>query len=484
MLIRLFPNWRHRHKGCDAYNILLNAEVLRKQKSLPIKMPPIFVLEDEDQWYPPGFLIFCALIPDRLLKKWYWALNHLIDFFSAGLVAFLVYEIGDNIQFSIVAILAYGLAAGPLQEFSTLNVRPFGTLLFNGFLISTWFAFSDVNFLAVEPLLVAVICAVALFYSHKLSLQQLWFLLPSLSIFMVDWRWGAMFIALYGVSFLLWPRGAWRIMRGHWVIISFWHRNWRQLGAHAVRQSPVYGDGVTRTDFYAGNGVASLKRHILDMVHQNYFVVPFLVGYMSGASTLDATGLFLLVWCVTVYSAGFLIHTVPLLRGIGLGRQYYKYAIPPTLVGCALAVQGGDIISVTFSAIAALLGLRQYLLIIKAQGGPDPQGTEEAEDLDGALQALDKEESGSVMTLPVHLADRVCYTLRKPVYWGTHSDVFDQRLQNFFPVLQKQLSHYAADGATTLLLDTNYATEGELRLKMRNCFSRHGRYVIYRLEKK
>src|SRR3546814_18519453 len=69
----------------------------------------------------------------------------------------------------------------------------------------------------------------------------------------------------------------------------------------------------------------------------------------------------------------------------------------------------------------------------------------------------------------------------RPVYWGTHSDVFDDRLEAFFPVLRRPLATYADEGVTHLLLDTRYARPEELELQAGTATANAGPYVLYRL---
>lgn len=490
LLARLYPIWPKRHQGCDAYNILMNAEAFRARPRLPIVMPPLFMLEKPEQWYPPGFLVLCALIPPRLMERGYWALNHLIDYVTACLIVVVTISVGGHWSVGFLAALAYAFAAGPVLEFSALNVRPFGLALFNLFLLSAWLAFGEPGASPAAPLMAVAVLAVLLFYSHKLSIQQLWFTLPALTLAFQDWRWLAALAGLYGLAFLVWPRGAWRVLRGHAVIVAFWHRNWPRLGAHAVRQSPIYGDGHTRTDFYADDSLAGLRRHALDTLHQNYFVGPFLLAYVSGGLSPHGTGLFLLVWCLSTYGAGIAIHLLKPLRGIGLGRQYIKFALPPTLAGTAVSIGQGDPLVIGVAAAAALLALRQYVLVSRSMRATDAGSVARAsKNLDAVLSYLATERDAEratggnicVMTLPVHLADYVAYRLRTPVYWGTHSDVFDARLEAYFPVLREPLSHYAADGANRLLLDTRYASPEEVGLGAVPMRFQGGPYMVFDL---
>ena len=79
MLIRLVPLWKIRNRGCDAFYFLLAAEKFREQKRIPVRFGGLFLLEEDEQWYPPLFYMILALIPDKTLAKIHWAMNHVFD---------------------------------------------------------------------------------------------------------------------------------------------------------------------------------------------------------------------------------------------------------------------------------------------------------------------------------------------------------------------------------------------------------------------
>lgn len=481
VLLRVFPVWPRRFQGCDAYNILLNAECLRQSRKLPIRVPPIFMLEDQDQWYPPGFLILCAFVPKKFLERYYWLLNHIVDFGSGALIYFGAQMMGADIVLSFCAALAYAAMAGLVNEFSSLNVRPFGLLLFNGLMLAIWAS-------TMNPALIPVVglVGIAIFYSHKLSTQQLWFTLPVLSGATFSLYWIGSLVGLYALSFLVWPRGALRVLRGHWVIVCFWHRNWRSLGAHAVKQSPIFGDGNTQQQYYANEGIASFVEFLKNALHQNYFIIPFAIGVLTSQIAFNsAENKFLIVWVGSVYVWALAIHVLKPLRGIGLGQQYFKFALVPTLIGTVLALTGQENLWLLVAlAAAVVLTLRQYLLIARSAYQQSNGATADAgdTDLDMLLSVISQDDGARTLCLPVHLCDLVAYRTRRPVYWGTHSDVFDERLEAFFPVLRHELSYYANDGATRLLLDTRYASARELHLDSKNLMSQSGPYSLYTLE--
>ena len=74
------------------------------------------------------------------------------------------------------------------------------------------------------------------------------------------------------------------------------------------------------------------------------------------------------------------------------------------------------------------------------------------------------------MTLPTFNADKIAYLTKKKVYWGTHSEVFDERLNEFFPILKRKIDFYKSDGVDYILIDTNYVSPKEINLKKKLIF--------------
>jgi hypothetical protein len=477
-LIRLHPLWPRRHEGCDAYNILLCAETLRKTRSLPIRLPSLFLLEEPDQWYPPGFLVLCALIPQGWLKRNYWLVNQIIDFIHA-LLGFLLLAFAGYPAFGLGLVVVYALLAGLLQEYSTLNTRAFGVLLVSAFFILAYAGMSDAT-----ALLGAASVGVLLLYSHKLAIQFVWFAIPIVAITARDWHWLAWLPALYALAFAAWPSGFRNIEAGHRAIVGFWGRYWPLLGAHMVRQSEPYADGTTQTNVYRGNELMNVIALAKDAFHQNYFILPAVVLAVT-ANHLDAWSRMLLGWMTAAYVSTFATHLIIALRAIGLGRQYVKFGILPTIVflGGQLA-QSGSISSWALTVVALLLTVRQYWLVVRLMRAVGPAQTGRiSPDLQEVIDRLRSIDAVRLMCLPVHLCDLVAYLARVPVYWGTHSHVFDERLAAFFPVLRHPIEYYVkAEGLTHLLLDRNYVTPEEIRLDPRSLVMRQGQFELFGLQ--
>ena len=475
LALRLYPIWHIRDRGCDAYNILLCAENVRRNRRLPPRIDNLFILEEPEQWYPPVFFALAALVPTRWLQRKFWLFNQFVDLANAGLL-FAVVSHFAGAAVAALAVVVYGMVAGLVQEFAALTTRPLGLLVLNALLLAAFATTTDYRWAPV-----AVFCGVVLVYAHKLSAQQAWFSLPMISIGMADIRWLMLLPIMYLVAALVWPRGFRQVLHGHVVIVRFWHRNWPLLGAHAVRQSPVYGREMEGGHFSAP-AQSSVAGYLKQILHQNYFVLPALAMLLVPAPD-PAFQTFLGLWVLSVYAAALLIHFVNALRGIGLGMQYVKFALLPSLLATSVTLgQGAPLWFQVLAAVALVLTVRQYWLIAKLLRGESKATEPRTEAIEPLLLRLRGDQDARVLVLPYQLCDLVAYATRRPVYWGTHAQVFDERLEQFFPVLRKPLSHYAQDGnLNRLLLDTDYAEPASLGLTESDVIERAGCYALFRL---
>ena len=486
--LRLFPIWRQREHGCDAFNILLCAEAIRRDRRVPPQVRDLFILEESEQWYPPVFLALCALLPQDWLQRRYWLFNQVVDAASAILLFLVVARDTDSAWLACGAVVIYAASAGLVLEFAALTTRPLGLLVVNLLMLSAILA-------SREPawLLVALALGVVLIYAHKLSAQQIWLTAPLLYLLTGDWIWALLVPGIYAAAFIVWPSGFRAVIGAHIAIVRFWSRNWPMLGAHAVRQSPIYGKGKPeRRDYYAAWPNGAPLKFAKEVFHQNYFLLPAVVGtavYLAAGDVGWPHGeavLPLAAWTASAYVAAALTHFIPALRGLGLGMQYVKFSLFPSICLVMLTLHASAALPVLgATAIAAVLALRQYLLLTKnlrysqavsPAGGMSP-------DLANVLQYLRDDPDARILVLPVHLCDLVAYTTRRPVYWGTHGQCFDDRLEWFFPVLRRPLADFAADGRLTcLLLDRRYAEAAELGIEAAPVME-SGPYAIYRLDR-
>lgn len=474
--LRLSPVWQDRNQGCDAYYFMLCAEEFRRRPRLPIRLPRYYLLEERDQYYPPGFSIFCALFPPKVLDRFHWLLNHVVDSILFVTVFFWV-----SSQFGLAFGWAAGLiyAGGPLVlEYRGLTSRPMGVLLLTIVVIATWFWVND----SLIGFAIALLACIVLLYTHKLSTQLLWFMIPFLAI--VEWEpaWFLPVLSAYAVALLI-GRGFFvDILRTHVDIVSFWHRNWRLLGAHLVRQSPVYGDDSVDTSVHTGAGLRSAVGYVVSIIRNNYFAVMVPVALLDFPA-LPEWERFFVLWCLAVFCWAFLTLYVPWLRSLGLGTLYIKYAHFPSLALTAgILTRAESVWPWLLAAICLIYNIRFYWKTVHAMRESGWQSTGA---LSGGLAAmvdrLREFQDPRILCIPTHIADSVAYHTRQPVLWGTHGFGF-KRIEPIFPVLRISLAEVVSRmGATHLLLDRRYVDPSELRIDASSVVAQAEHYLLFPL---
>ena len=441
----------------------MTSDALRRSRRLPVVLPPIYLLELQEQWYPPGFTIFLALLPKRLVERYYWALTTVVD---AIIVVALFVWLWDAHGPGAAWLGAVAYAASPiLNEYGQLTSRSLATVLTGLFLVAShlWVGGDG----GVWALLVAIAAGVAVLYTHKLSAQLLWFLMPFLAVVEHELAWLAPLAAAYVVALAIGRKHFINILRAHWDIVTFWNRNWRHVGAHAIAESPIYGEADAGTGFHGRGGLAGLPLQIRRLLQYNPAVIAipvimFLYGELSSFER------FLLYCTAGIYIWAALTLLAGPLKCLGEGTKYVKYAIPASLALVAgLLVESDDkpsalaLLAFVLCAQAALYCIMTLRLRTEAVG----QSGVLTPELDGLLKRTATREDVRVMCLPNHLADLTAYRTGATVLWGTHVYGF-RTAEEFFPVLRRPVEYFVERyDLTHLLLDRRFTSLARLRLK-------------------
>ncbi len=476
-IVRLAPVWHERNQGCDAYYFLLCAEEFRNRPQLPIVLPGYYLLEAQEQYYPPGFSIFCSLFPPRWLDRYHWLISHVID---AGMFVTLVVWVSAHAGLALAWGTGIAYAAGTLaMEYRSLTSRPLGVVLFTIFIFA--------NKLSVDGSIVGLVVAIAagflILFTHKLSIQLLWFMIPILAIIDQSLAWLFPLFGSYLAALLIGRRFFIDVLRAHADIVRFWHRNWPLLGAHMVRQSPIYGDGRSNTSVHAGIDARSALNYIVSVIRQNYFA-PMLAISLIDYPALSDWDRFFVHWAALAYCWALLTLYLPSLRSVGLGTLYVKYAHLPVLVLTAsILAKAGMPWPWLIVLVCVGYNIRYYWNLIShmRQSGWQSTGA-----LSGGLsEIIDRIktiDAPRILCVPTHIADSVAYHTRKPVLWGTHGYGFRQ-VEAIFPVLRKCLDEIVRDlGATHLLLDRRYAEPAELAIDPTKVSAEAQNYLLIPLD--
>lgn len=475
--IRLTPGWPLRHRGCDAYFFLLCAESFRANRRIPVTLPGLYLLEPDEQWYPPGFMVLLGLLPRRLLSAGYFLVNHALDSaVAAALFALCAAQTG--LGWAWATGLAYAISISLIREYAGMISRPLGVILFFAMAAATWLSLDH----GIPALAAAVFFGALLFYTHKMSMQLTWFLFPLLSLLRMEPQWALVLAGSYLLPALATPRLFVKIVRAHWDIVSFWNRNYRRGGGHTVKGSPVYGEDRAG-ELHCKRNLAMLAYHARTLAAANPWALLLPVALFCVPGPLaEPLRLFLQMTAGTMLWA-YLTMAVPFLRCLGEGHKYVKYTLPIALAASALLLAGPPAaVPLGLGALLLAKAAHHYVLYWREVRATAAQPTiANADDLEPVFRVLAGGEPKRIMCLPLQLADSVAWHARQPVLWGTHGYGF-RNAEPIFPVFQKPVEFFLETYALThLLLDETFTSVEELRIaQATQLVHSSGRYRLYR----
>ena len=245
------------------------------------------------------------------------------------------------------------------------------------------------------------------------------------------------------------------------------------------RQSPIYGDGKTRMQYYRDGTWRDAIQFCKDMLHQNYFIVP-LVGLLVFHRPSAPMDLFLMGWIVSVYLA---THTDPFCACPARHRN--RPPVSEIRIGADAGafwrcMSSSSICgSMAILVVALALEARQYVLIAgnmrRDEAGASAAVSSELRSLIGML----KEERARVICLPAYLCDLdLSFRTSRLIGVRIVARISTTRLAAFYPVLRRRIEDYAADdGLTHLLIDQRYVTVEELGLSSGSVLKQTGSYA-------
>jgi hypothetical protein len=449
----------------DHYYWILAARAYRGARRLPVLIPGKYLLEDERQAYPPGFGLFLAAFPEAfLVSRRSCLLVVAIDGLTLALVLGAGVTLGITPSGLVAIVLVYGLAPVLVAYNTQLTSRGLGNLLLVISLLAQVAAAASIGIPVLALALLGACALAAVIVTHKMTTQFFAFLWPFWPFALAPiGPWGSWIGALTPlVAFVLatlatGPRFQALQWRAHWDIVSFWGRNWRFLGAHQFRQSPIYGDACLRaiSDCH-GEGFVGESRY-----------ATLLASYLPFALTLPATLFitptpppFVIVWFAAAVLAAVATLYIPSLKCLGGGHLYMFNAVPPAALWWGFALSGDRLSPSVISLFA--LGLVGSLLSL-AVGLLRRSGRVGAADSDASslVARLAREPATRVAAFPSTFSERIALETHHAVFWGGHGLGF-RTLEPYWPVMREPLGETFRTWAVSYaVLDLNWWPEGK-----------------------
>lgn len=459
--LRIAPRLEQRDFGVDSWYFLLSARTLRAQRKIPHRMP-YYLLDIEEQWYPPLFSLFLSWFdPDWLERHHHWISPgvEVAHAAAAGLAAGAL----AGPQAAWTAIVIYGTWPILMAQHTDLNSRALGSLVLTIVMASM---FSLWQWPSVWTFAASVLAGAALLLTHKLATQQWVILSLGLSLLLKA--------PLLAGAALATPCAAWlasggfygKVLRGHVEILAFWREHLPLLGAHQVYQSPLYHNPDKA---WSHRGVWGLRgRPWAYRLAQVYMALPlplsFLLLWVDSAASRPIS--FFAGWMALTYATVFLVSYWNPVRFLGEGFRYSVYAAFPVSIVISAALWRnptiGDLWAALFLLVWAATGLGLAWVIIQGQRRNSASSADP--DFKRAVAWLRESQGRRILCLPITKCDPIAFWTGKQVLMGSHSSGY-HTLASFFPVLQKPLKSFVESyGIDHLLIDTRYVELADLKL--------------------
>lgn len=477
--IRLKLIWRNRKHGCDAYYFLLSSEVFKREKKIPIVLPPVYKLEKQEQWYPPGFSVLLSMFPRKTLDEYYWLISPMLDSLLAMLATGVGYMATGMWSVAMATGLCYTLNAASMVDCTSLNSRILGSLL----LALTMLSMSVFLLGNMWYLIPAALFGALTLLTHKSSSQLLYFLVVVLALaFRSAWPLVAL-LATVATAMVLSRGFMVKVWKGQYDILAFWNRNWRRLGIHSIYDSPAYHFSPPHKGKVHLKGWRGVWKTV-SLMGLNAFILPML-WILPHYASLGVWDRLMFWWVAGTYLMGILTQAVPRLRFAGEGYRYIKLAALPVGYLCAIPLlyqwQPAWMYQCLL-AVAIVIGLALIRQLSKWATEDEAQSMPAVSS--GLKLVIDYLKADStvenILCVPDGVADALGYYTKKSVLRGTHNVYFKQ-VDPFFPAHRLPLAYLVKGyNVSHLVVAVKYTNAGLLDLEDYEMVVKSEDYTLYR----
>lgn len=475
LYLRIYPRLKLKYYGVDTWYYLLYVEEFRKTKKIPVKLP-YYLLDKEEQWYPPVFPMMLSIFPSKFLEKHQWLINPLIDCVQLLLLYIITFAVTKNFLLAMLSGIIYATTPTLISENTNLNSRSLASLIFTGVMLCLMgFVIINNNFWLIPIILGGAI----MLLTHKMVAQNFVFVMLALTGCYRDVKFILILVTVFLTAVIISKGFYLKILKGHIEILKFWRKNLYNLRAHQVYDSNIYKKPEDHCDdrFHLP-GIKGIKRYLKAIITQNnnwysVFLLPFVFLF----NTFSPSEKFYFYWVFWSYFLIVLVTFVPQLKFLGESYKYVKFTIFPTAILFSSIWHTNKLFYTILLIFLLLLNLKSIIKNYKMLN-KNPRGNI-GNELMEIINYLNQTSKEGIMAISNFSADAIAYFTRKKVCWGGHSSGWN-RLQDWFPVLKKPIEYFFEKYQLNyLLIDTDYVNIDYLKLKNFSLLLTEGRYTLY-----
>lgn len=463
MILRTWIRWPRRDFGVDTWYFLNYAEGMRRQKRLPVHLPH-YLLDIEEQWYPPFVAFLVALFSKRIADQYHWMFSAIIDTLHGLLLYAVTYWVTHRYEIAFSAALLYATGTFNASMATNLNARSTANLVFTLLMVFLYCAWMQRTVISVVALM---LCGAILLHTHKTSVQQFLFIIAGLTFIYRDIFFIGCLAGIVATAFVITGGFYRKILCNHVQIIRYWSKNLPYLWQHQVYASPLYANAEKAR---RKKGVAGVKKNkVMYFLARGQLVLSLIIVVVwwlcKSAYPVIPGANFFFYWISINYIAILTTSYLPLFKNIGEGYNYVLYGIFPMsiLLACALGVILPDIRAYA-AAVSVLVALNLMIQISTLWRQFDNTNSFVDDELKEIIRQLRAAPRDGVMCLPVFKAEPVAYLAQKKVLWGGHGGGWD-KLNEFYPLLRTPLEELIRRyGLSYILIDKRFVDFEDTRL--------------------
>lgn len=454
--IRVRPVLYHKNYGIDHWYWLLCTEELKNKKRIPIVLNN-FILEIDEQWYPPLYSLFLSIFPLNFLKKRGYVVVILIDCIQLLVLYCFTYYITNNYVIAISAAFIYSITPFLINYNIQLNPRGLASLLFIIVMIIIYFYHATSKIYLIP---IVIIIGVLILLLHKMATQLLIFTLMILSIIELDLIYIYFTIGIIIFTFIFSMGFYSKVLSAHWDIVSFWNRNRNYVNAHQYYESPLYRKEEFKSTAFHNKGIKGVLNHVRVIFFANPFIILSILYGILNFNNLSTITIFLFKLNVIIFIWIILTTFIPQLKCLGAGVNYIYFSALPTAYLISESIYNGEIIYVIAAVILVVLSILKIIRIYKKIKYNREMSINN--DLIKTFNYLEKLPENNILCIPLKLSDAAAYFTRKKILWGGHSYGF-KKLEEFFPIIRGKIEDIIVKyDINFILLDIKYLSIHEL----------------------
>lgn len=404
--------------GVDHYYWLTCVKNFKKQKSIPFKIKNKYLLEHDKQYYPPGFAVFLSFFSVKFLEKnGSYVIPFLIDILCLFLTlvfckSFLSYS-------DLLVVVCLYLSAPILLVYNTqLTSRGLGNLFFICSMLG-FITFINHNEFFIPLVICSSLFFALMYLTHKMTTQYCLFLFlliifsglnfeSKLYIFLTILIGGLFSAFIVGFNFSKMQ------LKTHLEIISFWNRNWKNLGAHQFKDSKYYlvNDGTVSSKFHKSNLIGYIN--YLKMIFSylpSLILVPYAILFFNIPEWLK-------IWLFSSIIISFGTLFVSYFRCLGGGHLYLFNTVVPISICWAFGTN-----NIEEKVIFLFVTLMSFFISLIALYKRIKQKQDDVENMN-LIKYLNSHKKMNIGVFPTTFAERTAYETDHNVLWGAHGYSF------------------------------------------------------------